>query len=88
MKRKRGKCEGVLREQRGKENMRNNGWNQLLGEELVTLLECKQDERNFMDQGGIEWGKGPSHTQKENEGLNILNKEKSGIDPATSTKVH
>ena len=44
--RNRGKCEGVLREQRHKENMRNkrnwwwnSGWNQVLGEEFITLLE-------------------------------------------------
>ena len=40
--RNRGKCEGVLREQRHKENMRskqnwwwNSGWNQVLGEEFI-----------------------------------------------------
>ena len=77
----------MLGEQRGKENMRNNGWNQLLGEELVTLLECKRDERNF---GRNRMGEGPlpQNAQKENERLNILNKEKSGIDPAPSTKVY
>jgi hypothetical protein len=79
--RNRGKCEGVLREQRHKENMRNkrnwwwnSGWNQVLGEEFITLLEWVN-------------GMGEISRTRENEDL-TRNNQGLKANPATSTKVH
>ena len=74
-----GKCEGVLREQRCKENMLNkpnwwwnDGWNPVLGEELAAL----QDWVNGM--GEISQTKEKEDYARNNQGLKA--------NPATRTK--
>jgi hypothetical protein len=91
-KRKRGKCEGVLRQQRCKENMINkrNWWWIMVGANYweKSSEHCWNERmgwKKFHGPGMNRMGEGPPA-----KGKRRLKKEKFGLegDPATSTKVH